>query len=200
MGSQQRFACPRCGVGRLAPGKCRADDVRRYCLPCSQATGRLVRRVVPAREGARARKVRAARERADAVREREATALLSAARARAETPPAQLASTPTKLERKLAGEIARALRWWPWLNDLQRAGVGARLVEHASSVLGAGVLEALATVPRRPRQAPVATFALAPIGRALRSGRARPAAVRRAVLEDIGEHIDVGAAIRSVAP
>lgn len=47
---QARWVCPRCEHGRLAPTRPRRDDVRRYCLPCSEATGRLVERMAPALE------------------------------------------------------------------------------------------------------------------------------------------------------
>lgn len=50
----RRWTCPRCSTGRLAPSRPRRDDVRRYCLPCSEATGRLVERVCPANERERA--------------------------------------------------------------------------------------------------------------------------------------------------
>lgn len=42
-------ACPACGVTKLSPARARRDDVRRFCLPCSEASGRLVERVSPAR-------------------------------------------------------------------------------------------------------------------------------------------------------
>jgi hypothetical protein len=40
----RRWVCPNGCPGVHAPDKPRADDVRRYCLPCSEASGRLVRR------------------------------------------------------------------------------------------------------------------------------------------------------------
>jgi hypothetical protein len=51
-----RWICPTEGADHaavLAPSKPRNDDVRRYCLECSRATGRLVRRVPPALDKAR---------------------------------------------------------------------------------------------------------------------------------------------------
>jgi len=51
-----RWICPTEGsehAAVLAPSKPRRDDVRRYCLECSKATGRLVARVPPALEKAR---------------------------------------------------------------------------------------------------------------------------------------------------
>ena len=52
----RRWKCPRCGAGKLAPSRARKDDVRGYCLPCSEATGRLVRRGCPSLDAERARK------------------------------------------------------------------------------------------------------------------------------------------------
>lgn len=62
-----RWNCPRCGSGKNAPARPRRDDTRRYCLACSEETGRLVERTARALETKRAR----AAERADARRERE---------------------------------------------------------------------------------------------------------------------------------
>jgi hypothetical protein len=55
----KRWVCPVCGKGVNAPSRMGADDVRRFCLPCSKSTGKLVRRTAPALERERA----AARER-----------------------------------------------------------------------------------------------------------------------------------------
>lgn len=44
----RRWVCPNGCAGVNAPDKPRTDDVRRYCLPCSEKTGRLVRRTCPA--------------------------------------------------------------------------------------------------------------------------------------------------------
>lgn len=73
-----RWLCPECGGGVLAPRAPRRDDVRRYCLACSAATGRLVQRVAPALERRRAQRQesRTAKRRAEQqrAREREAAA------------------------------------------------------------------------------------------------------------------------------
>lgn len=45
-----RWKCDTCGSGCLAPSRPRMDDARRYCLPCTEATGRLVKRVAPTLE------------------------------------------------------------------------------------------------------------------------------------------------------
>lgn len=62
---KRRWVCPReCGGNVLAPGKMRRDDARRYCLGCTEKTGRLVARVCPAleREREQAREQRRAAE------------------------------------------------------------------------------------------------------------------------------------------
>lgn len=53
--SLARWSCPKCGGGRLAPRRARLDDIRRYCLGCSEQTGRLVERVCKVAEKARER-------------------------------------------------------------------------------------------------------------------------------------------------
>ena len=40
----RRYYCGICGSGRLAPEQAGRDDVRVWCLPCSEKTGKLVRR------------------------------------------------------------------------------------------------------------------------------------------------------------
>lgn len=66
---QRRWTCPRCGAGKLAPSKPRRDDVRRYCLACSEATGRLVERTCAALE---AKRVESAEQRAARAKARRA--------------------------------------------------------------------------------------------------------------------------------
>jgi predicted RNA-binding Zn-ribbon protein involved in translation (DUF1610 family) len=53
---QARWKCPNCGDGILAPQRPRLDDVRRYCLPCSSKSGKLVERIAPALEAQRTRR------------------------------------------------------------------------------------------------------------------------------------------------
>ena len=48
--NQVRWKCEVCDSGLLAPTKPRMNDVRRYCLPCSSKTGKLVQRVAPTLE------------------------------------------------------------------------------------------------------------------------------------------------------
>jgi len=47
MAKQVRWKCAICDNGLLAPSKPRKNDVRRYCLPCSSESGKLVERVAP---------------------------------------------------------------------------------------------------------------------------------------------------------
>ena len=50
MAKQVRWKCPICDDGLLAPTRPRRNDVRRYCLPCSTKSGRLVDRLAPSLE------------------------------------------------------------------------------------------------------------------------------------------------------
>ena len=64
----RRYYCAICGTGRLAPSSASSDDVRVWCLPCSEKTGKLVRRwrcgsAAEAKELAKKREERIARER-----------------------------------------------------------------------------------------------------------------------------------------
>ena len=68
---QARWKCPICNDGLLAPTRPRLDDVRRYCLPCSSKSGRLVERIAPALEAQRTRRSDARREQAKNARKRE---------------------------------------------------------------------------------------------------------------------------------
>lgn len=85
--ANRRWSCPNsCGEpAKLAPERARTNDTRTYCLPCSERTGRLVRRVCEAAEKRRATKAetraeRAKRERAEA-KERGERERLDSARA-----------------------------------------------------------------------------------------------------------------------
>lgn len=60
--TNKRWVCPACAQGCLAPSKPRMDDVRRYCLPCSAKTGRLVRRTCPTLDKQRATRAAQAKE------------------------------------------------------------------------------------------------------------------------------------------
>lgn len=57
-----RWVCPTCNGGALAPERPRKNDVRRYCLPCSKRTGKLVERVAPVLQ---ARREKAAAQRSE---------------------------------------------------------------------------------------------------------------------------------------
>ena len=67
----RRWKCPECGDGCLAPERPRTNDVRRYCLPCSEESGRLVERVCPALEKERAARYQRQQERQAKKREKE---------------------------------------------------------------------------------------------------------------------------------
>lgn len=71
--ADRRWTCPNeCGEpGKLAPERARKDDTRTYCLPCSERTGRLVRRVCQAAEKKRAARAETRAEKAKRERERE---------------------------------------------------------------------------------------------------------------------------------
>jgi len=65
----KRYVCPReCGNNCLAPDRMASDDVRRFCLPCSEETGKMVERVCPARERAKKKRAEARREKRKAER------------------------------------------------------------------------------------------------------------------------------------
>lgn len=61
---QYRWVCPECESAKHAPQAPRMNDVRRYCLPCSEATGYLVERTCPVLDAKRARKKETQRTRA----------------------------------------------------------------------------------------------------------------------------------------
>jgi hypothetical protein len=67
----KRWVCPSCASGKLAPGRPRKDDVRRYCLPCSEKTGRLVERTCPALEAERTKRAERAKTKREKARKRE---------------------------------------------------------------------------------------------------------------------------------
>lgn len=67
----KRWTCPQCGSTKHAPARPRRDDVRRYCLKCSDSTGRLVERVCGAADRARTERGAARQMRARVRRERE---------------------------------------------------------------------------------------------------------------------------------
>jgi len=73
---QHNWMCPECGSTKRAPKAPRMNDVRRYCLPCSESTGYLVERTAPALVAKRKRKeeakrIQAARKAAQAKTKRE---------------------------------------------------------------------------------------------------------------------------------
>lgn len=66
----RQWKCPNGCAGVLGPDKPRTDDVRRYCLPCSEKSGRLVKRTCPALDRKRAAGKARSTEKAKAKRDR----------------------------------------------------------------------------------------------------------------------------------
>ena len=71
---RKRFVCPLCEDTRLAPSRMARDDVRRFCLGCSERTGKLVARVSPVLERQRQRSKDRATKKVAAKRRRGAPA------------------------------------------------------------------------------------------------------------------------------
>lgn len=74
-----RWVCPRCGNSINGPERPRKDDVRRYCLRCSEKTGRLVERTAPKLERERAVKAERAQAQRKVASARKATQRAAAA-------------------------------------------------------------------------------------------------------------------------
>lgn len=121
----KRWRCPKCGGVRLAPSAPRADDVRRFCLPCSEKGGRLVERVCVVREAAQAR---AAAEREEA-REANARAREEAREARAAEERDRRPLSVDELSETLSVPAAWAMTWvvarerGPWAGAVLRVPV-----------------------------------------------------------------------------
>jgi hypothetical protein len=60
------WVCPLCNVGKLGLQRPRKDHVIRYCLPCSEKTGRFVERFAPADQTKKAKAVAKTNANADA--------------------------------------------------------------------------------------------------------------------------------------
>ena len=75
MTKQVRWKCANCDHGLLAPTKPRKNDVRRYCLPCSAKTGKLVERFAPSLEKKREQRSTVVRDQNKIKRERTAVKL-----------------------------------------------------------------------------------------------------------------------------
>lgn len=83
----KRWICPNCNAGKLAPARPQKDDVRRFCLPCSAKTGKLVERTCPSLEAERAQRYQAKlekqrRKRAAATKKRKLAKMMENARFR----------------------------------------------------------------------------------------------------------------------
>jgi|APGre2960657404_1045060.scaffolds.fasta_scaffold76736_2 hypothetical protein len=75
MTKQVRWKCEKCDDGLLAPTRPRKNDVRRYCLPCSAKSGKLVDRVAPSLEKKREKRTAIVQQKQKAKRVRIATKL-----------------------------------------------------------------------------------------------------------------------------
>lgn len=71
MTASVRWVCPNGCPGKLGSTRPRKDDVVRYCLACSERTGKLVQRTAPALERQRAARTSSLSERRALKRERE---------------------------------------------------------------------------------------------------------------------------------
>ena len=69
---RKRYVCPLCGTAVLSPSRMAKDDVRRFCLRCSERTGKLVARVSPVLERQRRRSKERTAKKAATKRHREA--------------------------------------------------------------------------------------------------------------------------------
>lgn len=72
--TKRRWVCPSCGRAKLAPSAPRRDDVRRFCLPCSDASGRMVQRTCPSLDAKREKRKAAKAQRGAAKAQRVQTA------------------------------------------------------------------------------------------------------------------------------
>ena len=111
-----RWVCPVCRGGKLAPSKPRRDDVRRYCLRCSEKTGRLVERSAPALDAARDKAAQRRQERAAAERARKAAGQEKAAHRAAQ----RLQERRAPLDRAKEMALA-ALALFPEHSELSRS-------------------------------------------------------------------------------
>lgn len=103
----RRWVCPDCGKGVNAPDRPRTDDIRRFCLPCSEKTGRLVKRTCPTLDRERSAKSEKAAAKRSAAAKRER------AKARAER---EKAAAKRAREQERAEAAARASREYRGVN------------------------------------------------------------------------------------
>lgn len=195
----RRWACPneKCHEpDKLAPERARTDDVRTYCLPCSERTCRLVRRVPPAvekkREVAstrRAEKAKVKRERERAEREREAALKREVELGSlANHPPSKWTATPPDLRPVLAAKTLKHLfTWWASFTPARRAAYRAALastVNGSVCLLPPSALAALDNALPPQREDPDApTYPLSVIVDAAANGKVDTSAVRAKLVE-----------------
>lgn len=172
----RRWVCPTpdCAEpAKLAPERARADDTRTYCLPCSEKTGRLVRRVAPVVEAKRA-DARAARERVEAQRAEKRRAnrtRLKALRASAEARALKAAADAarpvytgkdiredTPVAAQIAASLYMAMSWFHVYRDIPREAAMHGFVRVDASAPGLfppNARELLDSIPRSPGDAPM---------------------------------------------
>lgn len=118
---QTRWKCPICNDGLLAPQRPRLDDVRRYCLPCSAKTGRLVERIAPALEAQRTRRNEQRSSRAKKKRQSQRRRI-----ERAENTPRKIAERIYSEQGQYGMNIKReTARLWKLLSKMPNTFVGA---------------------------------------------------------------------------
>ena len=66
-----KWLCPTCGSVKIASSRPRRDDIRRYCVSCSESTGRLVARTCPILDAKRERRAAERKDRTIEQRDRE---------------------------------------------------------------------------------------------------------------------------------
>lgn len=108
-------------TGVRAPTRPRKDDIRRFCIPCSEASGRLTERISPVVEKERARK-EAARKRKEATKRRRASKKAKTARVSSPT------SYPDTLNRMYQAMVTSP-RQYPMLRCLYEFDVKLQVIK-----------------------------------------------------------------------
>lgn len=67
----KRYRCPLCAAARNAPSRMAPNDARRFCLPCTDSTGKLVEMRCPSRERSKEKARKSRLNRAAKTREKD---------------------------------------------------------------------------------------------------------------------------------